>query len=154
MRRRSSINIEFSTEALKANLSRLQGEWQDYQSTRERDGIYGYLTAVFELVAWWSHEGKAGEYARRALCLKQRRLIVEVQEPFAAVIFCTADPDQADFRTRSKWSRVLRYAVEFKGLDQPLREFIKRKGGINKCAARFACHLGRGNRADHKMAAI
>ena len=25
-----------------------------------------------------------------------------------------------------------------KGLDEPLADFIQRKGGINKCAARFA----------------
>jgi hypothetical protein len=142
--KRPPFNIEFSIEALKANLGRLRGEWEDYQSTRNRDGIYGYLTAVFELVMWWAHEGRAAEYTRRALCLKERRLMVEVQEPFSAVIFCTADPGKVDFRTRSKWSRVLRYAAEFKRLDEPLREFIKRKGGINKCAARFTRHLGRG----------
>jgi hypothetical protein len=45
---------------------------------------------------------------------------------------------------RSKWSRVLRYAAEFKDLDEPLGDFIKRKGGINGCASRFARHLGRG----------
>ena len=33
--------------------------------------------------------------------------------------------------------------AEFKPLDEPLREFIVRKGGINKCAARFARRLGR-----------
>ena len=37
------------------------------------------------------------------------------------------------FDERNKWSRVLRYAAEFKDLDEPLRDFIKRKGGINKC---------------------
>ncbi len=152
MSKRKSINIEFSTEALKANLSRLQGEWEDYQSTRDRDGIYGYLTAVFELVSWWAHEGKAAEYADRALGLKQRRLIVEVQEPFAAVIFCTADPDKVDFRMRSKWSRVLRYAAEFKSLDEPLSAFVQRKGGINICATRFARRLGRGGTEKPKAA--
>ena len=35
-------------------------------------------------------------------------------------------------------SRVLRYAAQYKDLDEPLRDFIKRKGGINKCASRFA----------------
>jgi hypothetical protein len=152
MLRRSSINIEFSTEALEANLLRIRGEWEDYQSTRNRDGIYGYLTTVFELVSWWAREGKAVEYACRALNLKERRLITEVQEPFAAVIFCTADPDKVDFRMRSKWSRVLRYAAEFKGLEEPLRDFIKRKGGINKCATRYARHLGRGCSASRHWA--
>jgi hypothetical protein len=68
---------------------------------------------------------------------------VREPEPFAAIILCTADHDKVDYRTRSKWSRVLRYAVEFKYTHEPLRDFIKRKGGLNECAARFARHLGR-----------
>ena len=40
-----------------------------------------------------------------------------------------------------------RYAAEFKNLDVPLRDFIKRKGGLNKCAARFARRLGRGRQS-------
>jgi len=47
---RPSAKVAFSTDALKANLSRLQDEWETYQNTRDRDGIYGYLAAVFELV--------------------------------------------------------------------------------------------------------
>ena len=46
---------------------------------------------------------------------------------------------------------VARVAVrgKFKGLDEPLRDFIKRKGGLNKCASRFARRLGRcGQRCD------
>jgi hypothetical protein len=38
---------------------------------------------------------------------------------------------------------VLRYAAVFKDLDEPLGDFIKRKGGINKCSAQFARRLGR-----------
>ncbi len=41
-------------------------------------------------------------------------------------------------------ARVLRYAAAYKDLDEPLRDFIKRRGGINKCASRFAPRLGRG----------
>ena len=52
---------------------------------------------------------------------------------------------------RSKWSRALRFAAEFKPLDEPLRDFIKRKGGINECAARFTRRLGRGRA--HRAAA-
>jgi hypothetical protein len=61
-----SANIAFSNEALKANLSRLEDEWETYQTTRDRDGIYQYLAAMFELIMWWKHEQKAVEYARRA----------------------------------------------------------------------------------------
>jgi hypothetical protein len=143
---RPSINIGFSTEALKANLSRLEDEWETYQNTRDRDGIYQYLAAVFELVMWWKHEQKAMEYAHRALWSRGHHTLVKEPEPFAAVIYCTADPKKVDYRTRSKWSRVLRYVADYKDLDESLRGFIKRKGGINKCATRYTRRLGRGAR--------
>jgi hypothetical protein len=81
--------------------------------------------------------------ARRALCLCRLK-VSDREDPFAAVIRCTADPARADKRTRSKWSRVLRYAVAYKPVSEPLDEFIRRKGGINACASRFTRCLGRG----------
>jgi hypothetical protein len=147
---RPAANIVFSTDVLKANLQRLEREWGTYQSTRDRDGIYVYLTAVFELVTVWKHEGTAVDYARWAIWLRGHRSAVVSPEPFAAVIFCTADRKKVDYRTRSKWSRVLRYAAKFKDLDEPLAVYIKRKGGINKCAARFARRLGRAGRTEAK----
>jgi hypothetical protein len=139
-----SAKVAFSTDALQANLSRLEDEWEAYQTTRDREGIYGYLNAVFELVTWWKHEHKAPEYARRALAVRHRQPVPNIAEPFAAVIFCTADPEKVDYRMRSKWSRVLRYAALYKDLDEPLQDFIKRKGSINKCATRYTRRLGRG----------
>jgi hypothetical protein len=65
------------------------------------------------------------------------------RDPFAAIILCTADSAKADKRTRSKWSRVLRYAAVYKPDSEPLDQFIRRKGGINECAARFSRWLGR-----------
>ena len=143
---RPSPNIAFSDEALRTNLERLEGEWETHQNNRDRDAVYGYLTAVFELISWWQHEGKAAEYARRALRLRGQGTLIKAPEPFATVIFCTADREKVDYRMRSKWSRVLRYAAQYKYLHEPLRDFIKRKGGINKCATRYARRLGRGGR--------
>lgn len=40
---------------------------------------------------------------------------------------------------------IARYAAEFKDADEPLRDFIKRKGGLNECEARFARRLGQGS---------
>ena len=136
--------IPFSTEAMKATLLRLQNEWDAVQASRDRDAIYQYLTAVFELVEVWAKEGKAVNRAHRALHLRGYNSVRE-PEPFATIILCTSDPDKVDSRTRSKWSRALRFAAEYKDLDEPLRDFIKRKGGINRCAARFARRLGRGS---------
>ena len=139
---REPTAIPFSAEAMRACLLRLQNEWETYQTTRDRDGVYGYLSVVFETVMAWTLEGRAVNRASRALHLRGHNSVRE-PEPFATVIYCTADRDKVDDRTRSKWSRVLRYAAEYKDLDEPLRDFIKRKGGINKCAARFARCLGR-----------
>ena len=139
---REPTTIPFSPEALKANLLRLEREWDMAQASRNRGAIYGYLAAVFELVEWWDQEGKALNRAHRALHLRGHKSVRE-SEPFAAVILCTADHAKVDERTRSKWSRVLRYAAEYKDLDEPLRDFIKRRGGLNACAARFARRLGR-----------
>jgi hypothetical protein len=147
---RPITSIDFITDPLKANLQRLEREWETYQSTRNRDGIYSYLTAVSELVAVWAHESKAVESASWALWLRGHRPVPKAPEPFAAVILCTADRKKVDFRTRSKWSRVLRYVAEYKDLEESLATFIKRKGGINKCAARFSRRLGRCSRTEAK----
>jgi hypothetical protein len=126
---------------LQANLLRLQNEWGTVQANRDRAAIYGYLAVVFEIVMVWAKEGKAVKRAHRALRLRGHKPVRE-SEPFATLILCTSASDKADYRTRSKWSRVLRYAAEYKDLDEPLRDFIKRKGGINESAARFARRLG------------
>jgi hypothetical protein len=63
--------------------------------------------------------------------------VPHADEPFATMIRCTADPAKVDKRTRSKWSRVMRYAAEYKSSSEPLAAFVQRKGGINKCAERF-----------------
>jgi hypothetical protein len=115
--------VPFSTEAMQSNLLRLQNEWETVQASHDRDAIYGYLAAVFELVMWWDQERKAVSRARRALHLRGYSSVRE-PEPFAALILCTADRDQVDDRTRSKWSRALRYAAEHKDADEPLRDFI------------------------------
>jgi hypothetical protein len=134
-------SVPYTTAALRQDLQRVRNTWDDCQTTRDRNAIYGYLTAVYGLVAWWSAEGREIDRARRALRLQRL-----AKDPFAAIIRCTADPAKADKRTRSKWSRVMRYAAAYKLASEPLDAFIKRKGGINECAARFCRRLGRGGR--------
>ena len=139
---REPITVPFTTDAMKANLLRLRNEWETLQASRDRDAIYQYLNSIFQLVSWWAKEGKAVKRAYRALHLRGYNSHRE-PEPFAAVILCTSDPDKVDARTRSKWSRALRFAEANKDLDEPLPGFVKRKGGLNECAARFARRLGR-----------
>jgi hypothetical protein len=126
--------VPFSDAAMATTLKRLRQAWSECQDVRSRDAIYGYLEAVFEVGAWWAQDGNAKS---------DQSIQAKSEDVFGILILCTADGEVADYRTRSKWSRVLRYALEFKGWDESLEAFIKRKGGINKCATRFTRRLGR-----------
>lgn len=77
------------------------------------------------------------KYSRAALRLQHSAPQMK-PEPFGIVIFCTADPEIADAKTRSKFSRALRFASKAKPPNQRLTYFIKSKGGLNQCAYQFA----------------
>jgi hypothetical protein len=134
--------IPYSSAALRQDLHRVRNVWFKCQASRGRNAIYRYLNAVYGLVAWWAAEGREVDRARRALRLR-RLEVFDREDPFGAVIRCTADPAKADKRTRSKWSRMMRYASFYKPDSEPLDQFIRRKGGINECAGRFSRRLGR-----------
>jgi hypothetical protein len=129
-------DVPYTTKALRQDLLRVRNAWEESQASRDRDAIYTYLTAVFDLVAWWAAENRAFDRAHWALRLRNMTPFDD-EDSFAAIIRCTADPAKVDKRTRSKWSRMLRYALRYKSHSEPLDQFIKRKGGINKCAGRF-----------------
>lgn len=131
----AAFRVPFSANALGATLSRLDDEWEAYQTSRGRNGVYRYLSAMFDLVAVWEAEGSGRKNAGRALWLRGRRKLFKMPDPFAALIMVTSG---ADHKTRSKWSRVLRYALERKKISEPLGAFVRRKGGINACATRYA----------------
>jgi len=144
LRRPLQDDVPYTTQALRQDLARVRIAWDDCQASHDRNAIYAYLTAVFDLVAWWAAEDRAVSRAHWALRLC--RLDLSSDEPFAGIICCTSDPRSVDKRTRSKWSRLLRYAAECKTHSEPLAAFVQRKGGINKYAERFTRYLGRGVR--------
>ena len=97
----------FSAKPCEQISLRLQNEWEMVQASHDRDAVYDYLTAGFELVSWWAQEGRAVNHACRALHLRKNNSVEREPEPFATVIYCTADRGKViDDRTRSKWSRA------------------------------------------------
>jgi hypothetical protein len=131
-----------SSEAIKHALTSRTGTWITSLPT----GYFGRnLLQCSHLHNRHFNQDQAvdGGQVRRALRL-QRLEVSDREDPFAAVIRCTADPAKADKRTRSKWSRVMRYAVAYKADSERLEQFIRRKGGINGCAARFSRSFERG----------
>jgi hypothetical protein len=134
--------IPYTKNALERDLERVHDAWDDSQADRRRDAIYGYLKAVYDLVNWWSAERCEVDRARQAL--RSRGLLPWPREDvYAAMIRCTADPARVDKRTRSKWSRALRYVKMQKDEKEPVAGFIKRKGGINECVVRYGRCLRR-----------
>jgi hypothetical protein len=136
----TKVEVPYSDAALRQDLQRIRTLWDQSQGSRQRGAIYGYLAAVYALVTWWAADGRETERSRRGLRLL-RLEVCDREDPFGAVIRCTADPAKADKRTRSKWSRVMRYAAAYKLDSEPLEQFVKRKGGINTCVARFSRRL-------------
>jgi hypothetical protein len=139
---------KMSDKEPKARLSRwldkVADAWDDFQASRARDAVYGYLEAVFAIVEHFRVRRRTNRlllYAFKFAHLPFDRHA----NPFTAVIRCTCD-DAVDSKTISKWARALRYVAECKELDTRLKAFMKRAGGVNACATRYAKHFGRGGR--------
>jgi hypothetical protein len=119
---------------LDSELTAVTVAWNEYQANRDRNAVYGYLEALFSIVAKWTRLGCAKSRAVQALASRGLEGSKNV-EPFAAVIACTATVDR---KTKSKWSRTLRQAARLKDKAESLLAFIKGQGGINACAANFS----------------
>ena len=119
------------------DLTEARAAWKEFQSTRKRDAVYEYLTTTFQIVARWKEQHRSKAKSHQALKATDHRTTIRSLEPFAVVILCTSDPRIVDVKTRSKWSRALRYAEQFKPEAESLTNFIKSRG-INECADRFS----------------
>src|SRR3977135_1912690 len=69
-KRGSETEIPYSAAALREDLIRVQTSWDDCQTSRDRNAIYGYPSTVFGLVMWWAAENRAISRARWALRLQ------------------------------------------------------------------------------------
>lgn len=104
--------------------------------------MFSYLATVFAVVV--DHKGR-----RRTKQLLRRAFqfaglpVDKNADPFATVIRCTSERN-VDNKTISKWARALRYAAYCKRPRTSLKRFVKKMGGINACAERYAIYLGRG----------
>jgi hypothetical protein len=98
--------------------------------------VHRFLGAIFNLVSRWEKEDRLEEGLYRLLDSLKAPVPLRIGEPFAVAIYCVAP--HADKKSRSKWSRALRYAAAIKPGDESIKKFFKRKGGINACASNYA----------------
>jgi hypothetical protein len=118
-----------------SELDKARKAFQESQSTRRRDAIYGYLSEVFRTVRRWKEGNCVQSRVHQALKAAGRRIPIQTREPFGVILICTSD---VDTKTRSKWSRALRFAERALPDAENLSKFMKRLGGINECADRFS----------------
>ena len=133
--RQKSIPPDDAKE-LGQDIARVKKAWKKYQRSHRRNAVYRFLSAVFEIAALWQADGHAASRAQRAL-INERCKAPRSLDPFSALMVIAADPSAIDDRTLAKWSRALKYAAGRKPPSTTLTKFIRAKGGINDCAARF-----------------
>jgi hypothetical protein len=110
--------------------------WRAIKLNHRRNAIYGYLSAVFELVAEYRQLNDIEKLTRCASKLAGLPA-GHNPEPFALIIAGTCGAD-VDRKTISRWSRALRYVIEYNPRGIALKKFMRRKGGVNACADKFA----------------
>lgn len=137
-----SCGVGYADTALNEDIERLREAWEKVQSSRNRDAIYLFLRVAYELVLCWKVECHEIQRATRALKINGLAP-PEEPEPFAAVIAASVSPKKLDRRQLSKYSRALRCAASFDCRPKRLKRFIKDRGGLNSCAARFGRRLRR-----------
>jgi hypothetical protein len=117
-------------------LEKIRGAWDDFQASRARDAVYGYLEAVFAIVTHYKVRRRTSRLLRHAFEFANLPFDKNA-DPFTAVIRCTSRGD-IDSKTTSKWSRALRYVARSKQPGIGLQAFMKEAGGVDACADGYA----------------
>ena len=109
-------------------------------AARNRFAFYDYLAAVFEFYVQLRRRNQAKPSALRITKLfgfrKQKR-----SHCIRVLIDATSS---ADLKTRSRWSRALRYAWQERSTWSDLTMFLRENGGPAGCADQFAAINPRG----------
>jgi len=137
-RRKILRTVSTRNYVVQDELDKARRAWKEYQSTRRRDAIYDYLLEVFTTVRLWKQQNNVKTKVHQVLRAIGNCAGIRNQDPYAIVILCSSDSCTVDIKTRSKWSRVLRYAERSMPDAESLAKFIKSRGGINECADRFS----------------
>jgi hypothetical protein len=129
---------------LRRLLEKVRDAWDDFQASRARDAVYGYLEAVFAIVEHYRTRRRTIKHLRHAFKFAHLPLD-KPADPFTVVIRCTCG-DEIDIKTISKWARALRYVAHSKGPKTRVETFMKEAGGVNACAELYARYFGRARR--------
>ena len=94
-----------SKARLRRRLEKIREAWDDFQTSRARDAVYGYLEGVFAIVEHYKIRRRTKRLLRHAFEFADLRFDKNA-DPFTAIIRCTSG-HSADSTTISKWTRAL-----------------------------------------------
>jgi hypothetical protein len=114
----------------KSQLKKLEAAFEEYQSTRKRDAVYGYLTAVYRFARRFEKASHRRMVGQHMLALKDRGSR-KTDNAFSAILRATSTVNE---QTRWKWVQCLAFARREKIASDALQSFIKKHDGINECA--------------------
>jgi hypothetical protein len=123
-----------SDRQLRKTIEDLRGLERKCFASRSRFAFYDYLAAVFELYVQLRRRNQAKPSARRIAKLfglrnqKHSHCITTIIDATSA----------ADIKTKSRWSRALRYAWRERNTWADLTSFLRENGGPAGCARQFA----------------
>ena len=103
-------------------------------ASRSRFAFYDYLAAVLELYVRLRRTNQAKPAARRLAKLFRLRN-QDRTHPIRVIIDATST---ADLKTRSRWTRALKYAWRERKTWTGLKQFLRENGGPAGCARQFA----------------
>ena len=109
-------------------------------ASRSRFAFYDYLAAVFDLYVRLKRTKQAKKAATLTAKLFQLRLQKRTH-PIRVIIDATST---ADNKTKSRWTRALRYAWHERKTWTKLTSFLRENGGPAGCAEQFAAINPRG----------
>jgi hypothetical protein len=136
LRRRPNCQANTPKARLRAWLGKVHRAWDDFQTSRARDAVYDYLEAVFGIVMHYKIRRRTTRLLRHAFEFADLEFDKNA-DPFAAVIRCTSG-NATGTKMISKWSRALRFAAATRKSRTTLKQFMRKLGGINACAGRYA----------------
>ena len=119
-------------DSVDAGFARARKAWREYEANRkvDKNAVYIYLQAVFDVVQEWKEMGMANEYSLQAL--KQHDFPIRMKpDPYARVIYCTSE---VDAKTRSKWAKIMQWVARSNKRGRSFTEFVTKNGGLNRCA--------------------
>ena len=116
----------------RASAKKLEAAFKTYQSTRQRDAVYDYLTAVYAFALGFKRGHHCKAVGARMLSLKGLGTRKTDLGRFRSILRATADANE---NTRWKWVQCLEFARDQDVAAPKLKSFIlEDQGGINACA--------------------